>query len=170
MQRCGMTSCSISAARALRFFCCAVVLLGVAPALALDPQKAITQYVHDTWQIEDGLPQNSVLAIVQTRDGYLWLGTQEGLVRFDGVRFEVFDKTNTKEIQDNDILALHEDREGSLWIGTFGGGLNRFKDGRFTAYTPKEGLSNNRVRSIYEDREGSLWIGTIGGGLRSASV
>ena len=57
----------------------------------LDPQKPITQYVHDVWQIDQGLPQNSVMAMAQTRDGYLWLGTQEGLARFDGVHFTVFD-------------------------------------------------------------------------------
>jgi PAS domain S-box-containing protein len=132
-------------------------------ALALDPKKAITQYSHDVWQIKDGLPHNSLYAILQTRDGYLWLGTQGGLARFDGVRFTVFDKGNTKELRDNRILALYEDRAGNLWIGTRGGGLNRWKDGQWTTYTTKEGLANNVVWSIYEDQEGSLWIGTEGG-------
>jgi ligand-binding sensor domain-containing protein len=135
------------------------------PALALDPKKAITQYVHDVWQTEQGLPQNSIHAICQTRDGYLWLGTQEGLVRFDGVRFTVFDNRNTPELKRNDVNALWEDREGSLWIGTRGGGLNRFRDGKLTAFTTKEGPSTDEVQSIYEDREGNLWIGTRGGGL-----
>lgn len=134
-------------------------------AQGLDPRKSITQYSHDVWQAEDGLPQNSVAAIVQTRDGYIWLATQEGLARFDGVRFTVFGKKNTKEIGHSDIRALHEGRDGSLWIGTGGGGLARLKDGRFTAYTTKEGLSGNIVRSLCEGRDGSLWIGTDGDGL-----
>lgn len=136
-------------------------------AFALDPKKAITQYSHDLWRTENGLPQSAVQSILQTRDGYIWLGTQEGLVRFDGVRFVVFDKRNTKEILHNNILTLFEDRKGNLWFGTAGGGLNCLKNGKFSVHTTKEGLSNNFVISIYEDRQGSLWIGTEGGGLNS---
>jgi ligand-binding sensor domain-containing protein/signal transduction histidine kinase len=134
-------------------------------ALAIDPQKAITQYKLDSWTSENGLPEDTVETIVQTRDGYLWLGTPDGLARFDGTQFTVFNRGNTNEIKNDYVMALLEDREGSLWIGTFGGGLNRFKDGKFTVFTTKGGLSNDQVRSIYEDREGSLWIGTDGGGL-----
>src|SRR3990172_968007 len=137
----------------------------VSTVFALDPNKAITQYVHDVWQIEQGLPQNSVQDIVQTRDGYLWLATQEGLVRFDGVRFTVFEKANTREMKHNWVWTLFEDRGGSLWIGTYGGGLTRFKDGKFTSFTTQKGLSNDFVYSIHEDHKGSLWIGTYGGGL-----
>jgi len=141
------------------------VLLLSGTALALDPEKAITQYGHDVWQTEDGLPQNSVKAIAQTRDGYLWLGTQAGLVRFDGVRFTVFNQGNTAVIKNNNVMALLADRNGSLWIGTYGGGLMRLKNGEFTTYTTKEGLAHDVVYEIYEDRERNLWIGTHGGGL-----
>jgi ligand-binding sensor domain-containing protein len=137
-------------------------LFGSGLTLALDNRKAISQYHLDVWQTKDGLPQNSVNTIVQTRDGYLWLGTQEGLVRFDGVRFTVFDRTNTRELKSSFIWSLFEDREGNLWIGTNGGGLSRFKDGRFTY---SEGLSHHSVRSLFEDRAGNLWMGTMGGGL-----
>lgn len=102
-------------------------------------------------------------AIVQTRDGYLWLGTYGGLVRFDGVRFTVFDTGNTAALRSNAIQALLEDRAGALWIGTNGGGLTRFEGGRFATFTTAEGLSNDIVRTLYEDREGSLWIGTNDG-------
>jgi ligand-binding sensor domain-containing protein len=94
-------------------------------ALALDPKKAISQYIHDVWTTADGLPQNSILSIAQTRDGYLWLGTWDGLARFDGVRFTVFNRDNTEELKNNYIYALTEGRDGSLWIGTGGGGLTR---------------------------------------------
>ena len=88
-----------------------LLLVAWSPAApALDPRKSLTQYVHDTWQTEQGLPQNSVTAITQTRDGYLWLGTQEGLVRFDGVRFTVFDTRSTPELGNNFVLCLPEDR------------------------------------------------------------
>ena len=138
--------------------------------LALDPQKKITQYMHDSWGIEQGLPQNTVHAIIQTRDGYLWLGTQEGLARFDGLHFTIYNKKNVEQLTNSWIRALCQDREGNLWIGTDGGGLTCLKPGNrkgetFIIYTKKQGLSNQRIRSIYEDRQGNLWIGTEGGGL-----
>jgi len=139
--------------------------LGGGAALALDPQKAITQYILNSWTSADGLPQNSITAIAQTHDGYLWLGTEEGLARFDGVSFTVFDRTNTSEIKNNIILGLYADKEGSLWIGTYGGGLTRLKDEKFSSFTTKDGLSNDIVRAFYEDKEGILWIATDGGGL-----
>src|SRR5437016_3786198 len=108
-----------------------LILLAALPAHALDPAKRITQYTLDVWQTRQGLPQNSVQSIIQTRDGYVWFGTQEGLVRFDGVSFKVFDKTNTEEITLNDIGYLTEDREGNLWIGSDGGGLMRYREGVF---------------------------------------
>jgi ligand-binding sensor domain-containing protein/serine/threonine protein kinase len=126
-------------------------------AQALDPNKSITQYVQDVWK--DELPQNTIQAITQTGEGYLWLGTYEGLVRFDGIRFVVFGKRSSKEIKSDGISALFEDKNGNLWIGTEGG-LSCLHKGKFTTYTTKEGLSYNVVRAIYEDREGNIWIGT----------
>ena len=144
----------------------AVAILCSVPVRAgLDPDKVITQYVHDVWEANAGLPQDSALAIAQTPDGYLWLGTEEGLVRFDGVRFTVFDKNNTPELRSNVVLALTADRQGNLWIGTNGGGLIHYRHGHFLSYTTSQGLSNNSVLSLYEDPGGSLWIGTDGGGL-----
>jgi ligand-binding sensor domain-containing protein len=134
-------------------------------ALALDPTKAPTQFIHKAWQIEDGLPQNSVRAITQTRDGYLWIGTEEGLVRFDGMAFTVFDKENTAAMTSSSILALREDHAGSLWIGTHKGGLIRYAQGSFTAVTAEEGVSKSIIWSIYEDDNDHLWIGTDEDGL-----
>src|SRR5258705_12883503 len=82
------------------------VLLSGGPAMALDPGRAITQYGHDVWQLEQGLPQNSVDAIAQTDDGFLWVATEEGFARFDGIRFTVFNRNNTKELKDKVIRAL----------------------------------------------------------------
>jgi signal transduction histidine kinase/ligand-binding sensor domain-containing protein/DNA-binding response OmpR family regulator len=144
----------------------AMLVLTVASSNAsLNPAKAITQYTHDVWQTPQGLPQDNIVSIVQTHDGYIWLGTELGLVRFDGVRFTVFDEGNTPEIRSNFVVALKEDHQGRLWIGTQGGGLTCLEDGKFTTYTRSDGLSNDSILALYEDREGSLWIGTDGGGL-----
>src|SRR5512147_133426 len=142
--------------------------IGLAPARAaeaLDPHRAPDQYGHDVWRTAEGLPQNAVLSVLQSRDGYLWLGTTAGLVRFDGVRFTVFDKTNTGAIGHNQISALFEDRDGSLWIGTFGGGLARRQDGRFTAYTTRDGLSHDVVKAITQAGDGALWVATLAHGI-----
>ena len=133
------------------------------PAEALDPAKAITQYRHEVWRTREGLPQSSAEALVQTRDGYVWIGTQEGLARFDGVRFVVFDKSTTPELRHNRILSLLEDRRGRLWIGTEGGGLTVLEEGRFRTFGRTDGLSADIVRALAEDAEGTLWIGTDSG-------
>src|SRR5262245_50930095 len=98
-------------------------LLCAAPASALNPDLAITQYSHRAWQPDQtpgSLPQHSVFTILQTHDGYLWLGTQEGLARFDGARFTVFTSKTVDQIRHNDVFTLLEDLDGSLWIGTRG--------------------------------------------------
>jgi PAS domain S-box-containing protein len=131
----------------------------------LDPAKAISQYVHQVWTTSSGLPQNSALAIAQTPDGYIWFGTEEGLVRFDGTQFTVFDTNNTPQIQSNVILSLLADHRGNLWIGTNGGGLVCYHQGQFFVYKKPQGLSSDSVLALYEDARGALWIGTDGGGL-----
>ncbi len=141
-------------------FAFTVAFLGGQILFALDPSKSLREYTLNTWRSEDGLPQNSAQALAQTRDGYLWIGTQEGLVRFNGFNFTVFNKGNTSAIRQNDIRQLHVDSHGTLWIGTFGGGLISYKDGQFTLYENKDGLLNDHVGSILEDRDGALWVGT----------
>lgn len=139
-----------------------------ASSQALDSGKRISQYVHDVWKSDDGLPENSVQTILQTHDGFIWLATQEGLVRFDGVRFTVFDKGNTPEFTINDVWTLFEDSSGCLWIGFDGGGLLAYKGGKFIPFTATAGLSpNSNVWAIAQDRKGSIWVGTKDEGLRS---
>src|SRR5215467_8871048 len=128
--------------------------LAATPGRALDPSKAITQYAHQVWKTDAGLPQNSIQSILQTRDGYIWLGTERGLVRFDGVHFAVFDKGNTPGLKNSNAQALYEDRAGNFWIGTWGG-LHLWRDGRLTSFTTREGLSQNRVLAICEARDGA---------------
>ena len=117
----------------------------------------ISEFVCQTWRVEDGLPHNSVLAIAQTRDGYLWLGTANGLARFDGVQFKRFGLSDG--LSSLYVRVLLEDREGGLWIGTVNG-LSRLLNGRFTTWTTRDGLAGNVILALTEDREGAIWIGT----------
>ncbi len=144
---------------------CVITLTDRNQAFALDPSLAITQYQHRIWQKEEGLPQDSVESILQTRDGYLWVATQDGLATFDGVHFTIFKKETKPGMTTNDLTSLFEDRAGNLWIGTMGGGMLRFKNGEFKAFTRNEGLPANHVACFYEDQVGNLWVGTLGGGL-----
>lgn len=139
-----------------------LILLFARLAFALDPQKSLTQYIHTRWETEAGLPQNSVSAILQTRDGYLWVGTFAGLARFDGVRFTVFDRGNTPGIKNDGVWAMAEGRDGTLWIAT-SEGLTSYRNGQFNTYTTLDGLPHNLIYSLYVDREGILCIGTKGG-------
>lgn len=141
-----------------------------ASAQFLDPTLPIAHYTHKVWKTEQGLPQNSAWAICQTEEGYLWIGTEEGLVRFDGVHFAVFNKVNTPALQHNWVLEFLEvprkdGKPSTLWFGT-NGGLHRFEDGVFTNFTTKDGLSSDLVVSLLHDkRDGAIWIATRGFGL-----
>src|SRR5881628_2651326 len=146
-----------------------ILFMGVGRGLALDPPKAITQYHQDVWTERNGFPQGSVQAITQTRDGYLWIGTRDGLARFDGVTFTVFRAETHEGMRANDIRALREDRGGRLWIGTFNGGLSCYTNGKFKTYTTQDGLPSNGVLEIFEDRNGVLWFGTWNGLARFES-
>lgn len=131
----------------------------------ISTEKKLTQFSHEIWTTDDGLPQNSVNKIVQTPDGYLWLGTQEGLVRFDGVQFTVFDKHNTPQIKNNYISSLHVDRSGKLWIGTYDGGLISYYNNKFIALGGIKKFANSHIRAIYEDSQSGLWVSIRGRGV-----
>jgi signal transduction histidine kinase/ligand-binding sensor domain-containing protein len=124
--------------------------------LAFVPPLA-AQSRFDSWTTENGLPQNSVNDIVQTRDGYLWLATFGGLVRFDGSRFVVFDRS-TDGIGSQRIRRLREDRTGTLWASTEEGLLIRYRSGRFTTFGEERGLPAKNTMRIEEDDKGALWI------------
>src|SRR5215471_13537857 len=102
--------------------------------------RTFSQYNFSSWTIDDGLPQNSVYAILQTHDGYLWFTTLDGLVRFDGVSFTTFSKSNVRQLKSNRFNSLLEDRNGDLWIGTDDSGVARYHAGQFFTYTTDDGL------------------------------
>lgn len=148
----------------LAIFSAAIQLSGQTPSdYTLDPAKSISQYVHSVWQTENGLPQNTVTSVLQTQDGYLWLATLEGLVRFDGAVFTVFNKRSIPTLKSNRIWCLLEDRNSNLWVGTENGGLTKYHDNKFVTFDTTHGLLSNSVYSLYEDRRGVLWIGTSEG-------
>ena len=115
---------------------------------------AQAQFRFDHWSADNGLPQNSVNAILQTRDGYLWFTTFNGLVRYNGAQFTVFDAANTPAIPNQRLGTLVEDREGNLWIKGESGALTRHRDGGFVLFTTKQGLPQDDVNSIIRTAEG----------------
>ncbi len=140
--------------------CCLLILL--AP-LAAPAASVGDDFVVETWRTDAGLPHNSVTAVLQTRDGYLWLGTSNGLARFDGVRFSTFRAMDHPGLRSNHILCLCEDREGILWAGTAEGGLVRCDKDQFASVTSSDGLASDTILCVEPDRAGGLWVGTDAG-------
>jgi len=133
----------------LQTICLLAALQGIAPAK--------DQYRIDVWTADNGLPQNIIVGICQTPDSYLWLATLDGLARFDGVRFTVFDKSNSPGIESNRFTAL-ACQNGDLWLSTEGSGVTRYRKGVFTTYTTQDGLPYNSVRALTGDASGNLWV------------
>jgi len=125
--------------------------------------QGLAGYTRHVWQGFEGLPEQTVQAFAQTRDGYLWIGTTGGLVRFDGAHFAVFDRQNTPALNENNVFCLVVSRDGALWIGTEGGGIVRYQNGAFRSWTTREGLSNDFVRALYQDSAGTIWAGSDNG-------
>ena len=132
---------------------------------SLGPDKQISQYILDQWTTENGLPQNSITSVIQTHDGYLWFGTEEGLVRFNGTSFTTFDKSNTLEFVADGITSLAETNDHTLWVGTRSGGLLSYANGQFSPFSFGQGLSSQDVTTLFVDHENALWIGTFDGGV-----
>ena len=128
--------------------------------------RSLENYTARVWQTKDGLPQQTVQAVAQTPDGFLWIGTTGGLLRFDGSRFVTFDRGNSPAFQENSVFSLMTANDGSLWIGTEGGGLIHLQNGGFRHYGPAEGLRDGFVRSILQSHDGKIWIGTDNGLFR----
>ncbi len=145
-----------SVLRAVRLV--SLLLLNTVPVYSASSELPFQNYFTRVLQTEDGLPQNAVTAIVQTRDGYLWLGTYNGLARFDGVRFTVFAEGPTPELQSSRVTSLFEDHEGALWIGHETGGLTRFKDGRFQAMEIRAAWKGGKIAAMGADAARDLWL------------
>lgn len=143
----------------------AAFLLAAPPAKGLDPAPPLTRFLIDVWQAEQGLPINTVTAVHRTPRGYLWVGTEEGLVRFDGIRFTIFDRRTTPALANHSISALSEDRDGSLWVGTLGGGVVRLAPSGFETVPLGGGSRGEYIRSLSPARDGGVWAATDGGAV-----
>jgi PAS domain S-box-containing protein len=130
-----------------------MLLSGIPAALALDPDLRISQYSHSAWRVRDGAFAGAPSSITQTTDGYVWIGTLAGLLRFDGVRFVPFVPPIGKHLPNPAVISLRGATDGSLWIGT-ASGLARWKNGELFTFPEVVG----RVNSIYEDHDGTIWI------------
>jgi ligand-binding sensor domain-containing protein/signal transduction histidine kinase len=149
----------------LRLFIGSMLLqnLIVSSSFALDPQKQISQYGYSTWSRQNGLPANAINVAIQSHDGYLWLGTTAGLLRFDGVRFEVIG-TDTADSKNREVItALCETLDSTIWIGTRYAGLRRLKDGRLLPCGLNEGFPVKPIKALLESHSGHLWIGSSDG-------
>lgn len=140
-------------------FSLAILLACCACAFALDPSLDISQYAHTSWKIRDGFPKGVVYSVAQTPDGYLWLGTEFGLVRFDGVRGVEWQPGSGRQLPSDWIRSLFVSRDATLWIGTQKG-LARWKDGKLTTYAD---LSGQYIASFLQEGDGTVWVGTIDG-------
>ena len=122
-------------------------------------------YAMETWQTDRGMPQNSVNALIQSHQGYLWIGTYNGLARFDGVRFVVFDSANTRAMRNGRITSLFEDAHTNLWIGHETGELTRLMGGVFQSISLSNRWPGGAVQNIAVDEHADLWLLSIGGSV-----
>ncbi len=127
-----------------------------------DPNKQLSQFLIDVWDSEKGLPSSTLLQVVQTKDGYLWIGSYDGLLRFDGNSFDMYTKNIDEAFKTNNVTRLKEAKDSTLWIGTQGSGLLSYKNGIFQSH----GLENEYIEAIHIlDTSDSVYVGTRNGGL-----
>ena len=141
-----------------RFLCFSLLLIGTFVFASLT--KA--QYRFDSWTTDDGLPQNGVRKITQSANGYLWFTTFDGLVRFDGIKFTIFDKNNSKGIVNNRFVVIKAFADGSVWAGTETGDFSVYHNGEWTAY-PSEIVPGEQVYDFFEQADGTFLISTNDG-------
>jgi ligand-binding sensor domain-containing protein/signal transduction histidine kinase len=147
-------ACRRGRALALDLLLAGMLLASSPCALALNPSLDVSQYAHTSWKIRDGFSKSSITAIAQTSDGYLWLGTEFGLLRFDGVRAVPWEPPTGQHLPSNQIWSLLAAHDGTLWIGT-SKGLVSWKEGMLTQYAE---LGGQMVMALLEDREGTVWV------------
>jgi ligand-binding sensor domain-containing protein/signal transduction histidine kinase len=132
------------------------ITLSQQPTYYLNPNKRLYQYNLETWSTDNGLPTNSLLSLCQSKNGYIWIGSYDGLIRFDGQRFKIYHQYNAEELKTNNIRRIIESDDGTIWMATQGSGLVSFKNGKFKNYGLDQNLSN-LYRALRYDSKGRLW-------------
>src|SRR6266481_3564830 len=138
---------------------CLVIVFRCVPTLALDRDRSIVQFHHKAWSVNDGAP-SEISALAQTEDGYLWIGSPQGLFRFDGVKFEEYKPQPGVELPSHGIYSLMATPDGGLWIAFAPTGLGFLRDGFLTLFTRPEELPDSQIHSLARDHEGRIWAGT----------
>ncbi|BCT93805.1 hypothetical protein LYSHEL_28320 [Lysobacter helvus] len=141
----------------------AIVLPAAAQAAPHD--KPVNAYFREVWTTREGLPHNQVNAIAQTPDGYLWFGTWEGLVRYNGLEFHVIDRSNTPALRDNGVRSIRVAPDGALVVGTSRGGVSVLQNGTWRTWGKAQGLSQDEIMDAVRDQRGRLWVATESAGL-----
>lgn len=134
------------------------VVLGATFCQRLHAADPTEEFSIESWMIEHGMPQNSVTAVLQTRAGYIWAGTYNGIAQFDGVRFKVFDSSNTEGLPNSRVTTLFQDTRGEIWIGHDTGDVTRFSNGKFYPVPMPHKWSSNPIAQIIADAAGDLWV------------
>jgi ligand-binding sensor domain-containing protein len=141
--------------------CLSIFLLN-APLLGIDRDRRLDELFHTSWTTKDGAP-SEIFAIAQTGDGYLWLGTTTGLVRFDGIHFENYESPFGHAFPSKNVSSLLAVPDGGLWIGFSSGDVSLLRGGRITSYGQKNGLPPSTVRSLVRDHHGRIWAASLTG-------
>ncbi|WP_343231957.1 ligand-binding sensor domain-containing protein, partial [Tahibacter caeni] len=153
--RCGLLFCALLAP---------VLASGTDPAAAARDPLASPQYHHTAWSLQEGAPPD-IWALAQRRDGYLWLGTGNGLFRFDGVAFERYAPPPAQRLANSNMTALYVAADDALWIGFQPGGISVLRDGRWQHYDASAGAPATMTTAFAEDRAGTLWAAATRSGL-----
>lgn len=150
---------------------CLLLLIALLPAgFAVAQDKPLSAYFRETWTTRQGLPHNQVNAIAQSPDGYLWLGTWEGLVRYNGLEFHVFDRSNTPELKDNGVRSVRTTADGAIVVGTSRGGVSIKRGDVWRTWLAKDGLSQEDTMDALIDNRGRLWVATESAGLTRIDI
>ena len=163
----GASSAGLAAARA-RLLAALLILMGVGvapPSLAVSPQVAPTQYVRVRWGTDRGFPGGTVYAITQSADGYLWIGAESGLVRFDGVNFTLVATQDPSPAPLGPVIGLTADGDGSLWVRILGPRVLRYRGGACTSVSPDLGWPNPGVSAAAPTHDGGIVVAAAGGGV-----
>jgi diguanylate cyclase (GGDEF)-like protein len=156
--------------RAWREWLCLLLLVLIPVGLATAQDKPLSAYFRETWTTRQGLPHNQINAMAQSPDGYLWLGTWEGLVRYNGLEFHVFDRGNTPELKDNGVRSVTTTADGAVVVGTSRGGVSILRGDHWRTWLMKDGLSQDEVMNALVDKQQRLWVATESAGVTRIDI